>query len=211
MMDHVRSREVGREHEHAPRARFAQPHPEVVAAVAVPAVQRDHHRQRRPAVPDLRHVEGEPAPLVAFVGSVEHAAARLVLTQGRLAQPRHEGVVVAPRGLEKPAAHRVQHGRQRVERLLERREAAQRPVEADGLLGHFGRGGEGLQQADGLPRHLDEAAAHEIEVGRPGGRFELAQGVAEHGALRGQRLRQLRRQGGKQVTLYPSDALECAE
>jgi len=46
----------------------------------------------------------------------------------------HELVVVAPGGLEEPAAHRLEDRGQRIERLLERGEATKRPIEIDGIV-----------------------------------------------------------------------------
>ena len=58
----------------------------------------------------------------------------VVVAQRSRAQARDQRVVIAARRLEEPAAHRLERRRQRIERLLDAREASQRAVEADGIV-----------------------------------------------------------------------------
>ena len=113
-------------------------------------MQGDHQRHRRSAVPLLRHVEGEAAPRVALVIGVEHAHAQVIVAQRPLAQARHQLVVVAPLQLEKPPAHGLEGGGQRIERLLHAGEAPERPVEIDRIVWRFGGRDERGDQLDGL-------------------------------------------------------------
>src|SRR5439155_23857756 len=94
-------------------------------------------------VPGLRNVERESAARVAVVVGVQHADARRVVgAQAARAQPLYERVVVAASGVEEPAAHGVEGRRQRIERLLHAREAAQRAIEIEGVVGGARGGGE---------------------------------------------------------------------
>ena len=177
----------------------------------VPAVERDHQRHRGLAVPVLGYVEREPPALGALVVGVQHAHRPLIIAQRGGAQARHQGVVPAPRRLHEPAAHRLQRGRERIEPFLERREATERAVEADGIVRDGDGGHERVDQREGLPGGLGEPVAHEGDLGRPRERFEGAQGGRQRLALRGQHLAELLRHGREEVTLHPGHTLEGAE
>src|SRR4029450_10873494 len=121
----------------------------------------DTRRYRRPAVPLLWDVEREAAPRLALVVGVEHAHAQVVAAQRPFAQPRHQLVVVAPLRLEKPPAHRLEGGGQRIERLLYAGEAPERPIEIDRVVRRLRGGDEGRDQLHGLSRQLSRpTAAH---------------------------------------------------
>ena len=103
--------------------------------MAVAPVQGHHQRHRRPAVPVLGDVEGEAAPGLALVLGVQHAHPDLVVPQRPVPQPPQERVIVAALRLQEPAAHRLESRRQRIERFLHSREASQRSIETDGIVG----------------------------------------------------------------------------
>jgi hypothetical protein len=83
---------------------------------------------------------------------MQHAHLRLVIAQGGRAQSGDQSIVVAAGGLEKPAAHRIEDGREGIESLLHAREAAESAVETDGPLRRLRRVHESPHQLDGLPR-----------------------------------------------------------
>ena len=129
--------------------------------MAAAAVQRDDQgRRRRARLPRLRHVERQPAAAAVVVARVEHADPRPVLAERGVAQAPHQHVVAAAARLEEPPAHRLQHRCERVERLLQRGEAAQGAVELDRLAGARG-GREGADQLDGLAGDLHEPLAEQ--------------------------------------------------
>ena len=66
-----------------------------------------------------------------YLADLTDADLGAVVAQRARAEPGHQLVIVAPAGLEEPAAHRLEDRGQRIERLLQRREAAKRSVEVE--------------------------------------------------------------------------------
>ena len=99
--------------------------------MAVSAVQRHDERHRGLAIPRLGDVEGKSAARVALTRDVADADARVIVASRRVSKLRHELVIAAPSWLEKPSTHRLEHGRQRVQRFLHSRETAESSVQAD--------------------------------------------------------------------------------
>ena len=88
-----------------------------------------------------------------------------------------------------------QHRRERVQRLLHAREAAQRAIELDRIAAVRAASTK-RRQVERLPRHVDEPLAHEDEVVRPRGGFQRPQRPGERLGGRRQRRPVGRRSGG---------------
>ena len=151
------------------------------------------------------------AARVTLVLRVQDPRADVIVAHGAVAETRHQIVVVAACRLEEPAAHGLEHRRQRVERLLDAREPAQRPVEAEQVVRRLRGVDEPGDQLEGLTRDVGEAVPHEVEVVRPRQRLEGAQRLRERVAPGGELLRELRRVGRVKVTLNPAHPLERSQ
>jgi len=98
---------------------------------------------------------------------VQDADSWPLVAQRRGTQPRDKSLVVTAGGVEKPATHRVEHRRQRVEHLLHPREATERPEQADGLAGRLRRLDEGRDELEGLACDREQPIPQEVELLRP--------------------------------------------
>jgi hypothetical protein len=157
-------------------------------------------RARAPRASALR--EARPT------GSRGRAPGLIVVAKRRGAQSRHQRVVVAARRLEEPAAQRLEHGRQGVERLLHKREAAERAVETHRLAGWLGGLDEDPDEIERLARGLDEGIPDEAEVV---GKLERLDGFERRGDSVGagrQLLGEPRRDRRVEMALHPAHPLE---
>ena len=171
-------------------------------------MERHHERHRGPTVPRLRHVEGEPAAGIALVLRVEHAHPSLVVPEGGVSQASDEGVVVSSRRLEEPAAHRVERGGERIERLLDPGEAAERTVEPDDVARRSRGFDKGSHEVDRLARGAGEPLPHDAELVRALDRLEGLERCPESVCLGRERLGETRGHRRVEMPLHPSHAVE---
>jgi hypothetical protein len=94
---------------------------------------------------------------------------------------------------------------------LHPREASQRPKETDGIAGRPCRVGEGRDDLDGLPRHLDEPIPHEAKIVRPLEPLENAQRLGHGVRARRELVGETAGEGRKEMALDPSHSLECPQ
>ena len=132
----------------------------------------------------------------------------IVVAKRRGPQSRHQRVVVAARRLEEPAAQRVEHGRQRVERLLDSREAAERAVEAHRLARRLGSLDEDLHEVEGLARGLDERIPNEAQLVRALERLDGLERRGDRGGVGRELFGKLRRDRRIEMALHPAHPLE---
>src|SRR5262249_9725881 len=135
----------------------------------------------------------------------------VVTAPRRISEPFDERLVVTPRRLEEPPAHRVERRRQWVERLLYRREAAHRPVESEDIAWSSRRLDERAHQPDALAPHLEQAIPQESKVIRARGRLQRVERFRHVIGMGAERLGELLSDRRVQMTLNPTDPLECSE